>query len=322
MTYVTCPIRRYHPAVVAQKAATDAAALRWSVHARARRGREPERAHRRRTAGRSPACATRCSTRPSRSSAPCWSAATVTHRGEHFQVESAKALGPARTAAADRHRRLRAAQSCQIAGRTRRPDDRRGTPSRALLDAFDRARWRGQAAGRARSPVCRTTPTGSGPLPARTRQFRWFAGGWRGQRRTPRAGRLRRREPVRTPAGRVGVHPLRRRRGDVRGRRARVHRRRVYRGRPGADRRGDAGAVPRLGRKGPPARPAGALKPATPSRRHSRSQGQPAAARTQGAVSPRSAVLLQPTAVHPWSAGMLKRPVRADAERAHQPTRT
>ena len=47
MTYVTCPIRRYHPAVVAQKAAN----------------------------GHLPGCATRCSRRPSRSSRHCGRAA-------------------------------------------------------------------------------------------------------------------------------------------------------------------------------------------------------------------------------------------------------
>ena len=48
MTYVTCPIKRYHPAVVAQKAATVGLALRRTVHARRRSRREPQRAHHRR----------------------------------------------------------------------------------------------------------------------------------------------------------------------------------------------------------------------------------------------------------------------------------
>ena len=47
MTYVTCPIRRYHPAVVAQKAAP-AAAIRRPVHPRPRRRRESQRTHCRR----------------------------------------------------------------------------------------------------------------------------------------------------------------------------------------------------------------------------------------------------------------------------------
>ena len=70
MTYVTCPIRRYHPAVVAQKAATMQLLSDGRFTLGLGRGREPERAHRRRTAGPSPVCATRCSKRRSRSSGP------------------------------------------------------------------------------------------------------------------------------------------------------------------------------------------------------------------------------------------------------------
>ena len=47
MTYVTCPTMRYHPAVVAQKAATLAAARRRPVHPRPGQRREPQRARRR-----------------------------------------------------------------------------------------------------------------------------------------------------------------------------------------------------------------------------------------------------------------------------------
>jgi G6PDH family F420-dependent oxidoreductase len=49
MTYVACPIRPYHPAVVAQKAATMQAAVRRAIRPWARRRREPARAHCRRT---------------------------------------------------------------------------------------------------------------------------------------------------------------------------------------------------------------------------------------------------------------------------------
>ena len=70
MTYVTCPIRRYHPAVVAQKAATmqllsdgrftsDSARARTSTSTLSGDG------------GPLPDCDTRCSRRPSRSSGPC-----------------------------------------------------------------------------------------------------------------------------------------------------------------------------------------------------------------------------------------------------------
>ncbi len=46
-TYVTCPTMRYHPAVVAQKAATTADPCRRPVHPRARQWREPQRTRRR-----------------------------------------------------------------------------------------------------------------------------------------------------------------------------------------------------------------------------------------------------------------------------------
>ncbi len=56
MTYATCPIRCYHPAVVAQKAAT--MQLLWRpVHRRPRGGRESERAHCRRAMAPRPGAA-------------------------------------------------------------------------------------------------------------------------------------------------------------------------------------------------------------------------------------------------------------------------
>ena len=52
MTYVTCPTMRYHPAVVAQKAATLQLLADGPLHPRPRQRREPQRARRRRRAGR------------------------------------------------------------------------------------------------------------------------------------------------------------------------------------------------------------------------------------------------------------------------------
>ncbi len=46
-TYVTCPIQRYHPTVVAQKASTLQLLSRGTVHPRARVRGEPQRAHHR-----------------------------------------------------------------------------------------------------------------------------------------------------------------------------------------------------------------------------------------------------------------------------------
>ncbi len=70
-TYVTCPTMRYHPAVVAQKAAT----LQILADGRFTLGRgqrrEPQRTRRRQAAGRRCRGARRCSRRPSRSFASC-----------------------------------------------------------------------------------------------------------------------------------------------------------------------------------------------------------------------------------------------------------
>jgi alkanesulfonate monooxygenase SsuD/methylene tetrahydromethanopterin reductase-like flavin-dependent oxidoreductase (luciferase family) len=74
MTYVTCPIRRYHPAVVAQKAAT----MQLLSDGRFTLGLcAGENLNDTLSAGNGhlPGCATRCSRRPSRSSGRCGRAA-------------------------------------------------------------------------------------------------------------------------------------------------------------------------------------------------------------------------------------------------------
>ncbi len=70
MTFVTCPIRRYHPAVVAQLAATTAllsTAASPSAWAPGRTSTSTWSA----VGGPRSTSGTRCSPRPSRSSAPC-----------------------------------------------------------------------------------------------------------------------------------------------------------------------------------------------------------------------------------------------------------
>ena len=90
MTYVTCPTFRYHPAVVAQKAATMQILLRRAASgsgwARARTSTSTSSA----SAGRPSASATRCWRRRWTSSAGCSTASTVNYRGSHFDVESAR----------------------------------------------------------------------------------------------------------------------------------------------------------------------------------------------------------------------------------------
>ena len=88
MTYVTCPTMRYHPAVVAQKAATlqllseGRFTLGWAA---GRTSTSTSSA----TAGPASRPATRCSPRRSRSSGRC-TGDLVTYRGDHFDVDSAR----------------------------------------------------------------------------------------------------------------------------------------------------------------------------------------------------------------------------------------
>ena len=90
MTYVTCPTMRYHPAVVAQKAAT----LQLLADGRFTLG--PRAAARTSTstssarAGPRRGRARRCSPRPSRSSASCTPASSSTYHGDYFDVDSAR----------------------------------------------------------------------------------------------------------------------------------------------------------------------------------------------------------------------------------------
>ena len=73
-----------------------AAALRGALHASASARGRTSTSTSSAAAGPPCTCATRCWRRRSRSSARCSTAATSTTRGEHFDVESGQAVGPAR----------------------------------------------------------------------------------------------------------------------------------------------------------------------------------------------------------------------------------
>jgi len=86
MTYVTCPIRRYHPAVVAQKAATMQLLSDGRSPSDSGAGENLNEHGCRRAMARRPVSATRCSKRLWRSFGPCGQAVGE-HTGAHFDVE-------------------------------------------------------------------------------------------------------------------------------------------------------------------------------------------------------------------------------------------
>jgi G6PDH family F420-dependent oxidoreductase len=175
MTYVTCPIRRYHPVVVAQKAATMGLLSdgRFTLGLGA-----GERLNEHVVGGGWPSVDVRHEmlSEAVQLIRRLFAGGYVTARGRHFQADSARiwdlpdepvpigvaASGPA---------------SCRLAGRL----------GDALIAVSPEAslvqRYR-EAGGREGSPVVGQTPLSYGPDPAEARrraheQFRWFAGGWK-----------------------------------------------------------------------------------------------------------------------------------------------
>ncbi len=118
MSYVTCPILHYHPAVVAQKASTmqsSRTGVSASAWARARTSTSTSPA----SAGRRSASATRCSPRRSRSLRDCFAASTQLPL-QALRRRVGAPLRRARRAPADRHRGVRPA--VVLAGRPRGRD--------------------------------------------------------------------------------------------------------------------------------------------------------------------------------------------------------
>ncbi|MFF7590413.1 LLM class F420-dependent oxidoreductase [Kitasatospora purpeofusca] len=174
MTYVTCPTMRYHPAVVAQKAAT----VQILSQGRFRLGLgSGENLNEHITGGGWPPADVRQQmlAEATRIIRDLFAGGYVNHRGEYFQVESAR-LWDLPEQAPPIGIAVSGQQSCKLAGELAdlliavEPDP-------ALLDAFDR----NGGAGKPRVgqlPVC-YDPDRNRAVARAHEQFRWFGGGWK-----------------------------------------------------------------------------------------------------------------------------------------------
>ncbi|MBA4861701.1 LLM class F420-dependent oxidoreductase [Streptomyces sp. PSKA54] len=174
MTYVTCPTMRYHPAVVAQKAAT----MQLLSGGRFRLGLgSGENLNEHVVGGGWPVADVR-QEMLAEAVGIIWdlfSGGYVNHHGEHFDVESAKLWDlpdePPEIGIA-----VSGEQSCRLAGAL--ADLVIAVePKAELLDAFDRY----GGAGKPRIgqlPVCYDQDRDAAVERAH-RQFRWFGGGWK-----------------------------------------------------------------------------------------------------------------------------------------------
>jgi len=174
MTYVTCPIKRYHPAVVAQKAATMALLSdgRFTLGLGA-----GENLNEHVTGGGWPAADTRHAMLAEAVEiiTRLWDGGYVNYRGTHFEVDSAKLWDrpdtPPKLGLAVSGR-----QSCELAGRV--ADLMIAVePDASLGERFD-------AAGGAGKPRVGQLPVSFDPdrdaaVERAHRLFRWFGGGWK-----------------------------------------------------------------------------------------------------------------------------------------------
>jgi G6PDH family F420-dependent oxidoreductase len=174
MTYVTCPIKRYHPAVVAQKAATVALLSdnRFTLGLGA-----GENLNEHVTGGGWPPVNVRHQMLGEAVDIirGLWKGGYLNYEGTHFQVDSAKVwdlpdqpipLGIA----------VSGTDSCELAGH--RADVMIATePERRLVDLFDQAGGSGKPKV-GQIPVCFDTDRDAAVRRAHE-QFRWFGGGWK-----------------------------------------------------------------------------------------------------------------------------------------------
>jgi G6PDH family F420-dependent oxidoreductase len=153
MTYVTCPIRRYHPAVVAQKAAT----MQLLSDGRFTLGLGAgENLNEHVVGGRWPVAGVRHQMLAEAVEIirALWAGGTVTYRGRHFEVESAKVwdlpeVAPPIGIA------VSGPEGCRLAGR--QADAMIATEPRAELAGCSTMREAPASPASARSR-CRTTP--------------------------------------------------------------------------------------------------------------------------------------------------------------------
>jgi G6PDH family F420-dependent oxidoreductase len=174
MTYVTCPIKRYHPAVVAQKAATMALLSdgRFTLGLGA-----GENLNEHVTGGGWPPVNTRHAMLAEAIDiiTELWAGGYVNYDGRYFQVDSAKVWDlpetptPLALAVSGRN-------SCTLAGA--KADAMIGVePESRLIDLYDAAGGRGKPKI-GQIPVCFDPDREAAE--ARAHQlFRWFGGGWK-----------------------------------------------------------------------------------------------------------------------------------------------
>jgi G6PDH family F420-dependent oxidoreductase len=174
MTYVTCPIRRYHPAVVAQKAATMALLSdgRFTLGLGA-----GENLNEHVVGGGWPPVNTRHAMLDEAVQIirALWGGGYVNFKGDHFEVDSAK-LWDLPEAPPDLGIAVSGRQSCELAGRFAdvmiavEPDAQLGR-------MFDEAGGQGKARI-GQLPVC-YDPDDEEAKQRAHRLFKWFGGGWK-----------------------------------------------------------------------------------------------------------------------------------------------
>ena len=178
-TYVTCPTMRYHPAVVAQKAAT----LQILADGRFTLGRgqrrEPQRTRGRRPLADGVAAPGDAARRPFRSFASCSPGNWSTGRASYFEVDSARIwdipetpVAIATAVSGERSVDMFAPLSDHLIA---------VEPNKGLVDAWHDARRATGLPGDVRVigqiPIC-WDPDRDAAVQRAHDQFRWFGGGW------------------------------------------------------------------------------------------------------------------------------------------------
>jgi G6PDH family F420-dependent oxidoreductase len=174
MTYVTCPIKRYHPAVVAQMAATVALLSdnRFTLGLGA-----GENLNEHVTGGGWPPANTRHAMLAEAVDiiTALWKGGYVTYEGRHFHVDSAK-LWDLPDAPIPLGIAVSGPSSCQLAGE--KADIMIGVqPEARLVELFEGAGG-SEKPKIGQIPVCFDTDRDAAVARAHD-QFRWFAGGWK-----------------------------------------------------------------------------------------------------------------------------------------------
>jgi G6PDH family F420-dependent oxidoreductase len=174
MTYVTCPIRRYHPAVVAQKAAT----MQLLSDGRFTLGLGAgENLNEHIVGGQWPIAGLRHEMLEEAVQIirALWAGGTVTHRGKHFDVESAKVWDLPDTAPPIGIA-VSGPESCRLAGE--HADVMIAVEPRAELgEMFDDAGGTGKP--RVGQIALSYDPDPQIAVKRAMDQFRWFTGNWR-----------------------------------------------------------------------------------------------------------------------------------------------